>query len=232
MAHHQQLKFIEIFTKIFCNKTNDKKILEIGSFDVNGAIRSFFPGSKYIGVDLIKGKGVDLVYDGLNLNLEENSYDITISCECFEHNKYWKENFYDMIKFTKNDGFLIFTCASRGRKEHGTFRTDSSSPGSQTKWNYYKNLEYKDFKKLNLNKYFSNYFFSYNRISKDLYFVGIKKGVKNYKLKIDKLKHTLISINSVNIPIQENLFIRILKNIYNLLFNIFSILLPDKIFQN
>ena len=62
------------------------RVLEIGSADINGSIRSFFPGSDYTGVDLSAGPGVDVVASGHELALPDRDVDLAISCECFEHN--------------------------------------------------------------------------------------------------------------------------------------------------
>ena len=49
------------------------------------------------------------------------------------------QNNLKMIDLAKDDGIVVFTCASVGRDEHGTEESNiSSSPGSMKKWNYYK----------------------------------------------------------------------------------------------
>ena len=174
MSHTQQQDFCKLVEKSFFR---EKKILilEIGSYNVNGTIRDIFVNQRHIGVDVKKGPCVDIVYDGLNLDIQDK-FDLSISCECFEHNPYYLENFKTMIELTKDNGVVVFTCASIFRKEHGTTRTTSAdSPGSMEKWDYYKNLFKKDFeKKINMNKIFYKYQFYYNFFSDDLYFIGIK----------------------------------------------------------
>lgn len=177
MAHKEQLKFIEILSGEIYKKTDFIEVLEIGSYDVNGSIRPFFDKSHYTGVDLIEGRGVDLVADGHLLDLEENQFDLVISCESFEHNPYWKETFLNMIRMTKRGGIVAFTCATNGRPEHGTTRTTQlDSPGTiQLNWDYYKNLTEQDFTSIDgFEKSFTKYFFLVNSKSKDLYFVGLK----------------------------------------------------------
>jgi hypothetical protein len=151
--------------------------LEVGSYDVNGSVRKFFPNADYVGVDLIQGPGVDLVCEGDKIPHQDNNYHITISCECFEHNPSWAETFINMYRMTKDGGLVIFTCATTGRAEHGTTRTSpKSSPGTQAlNWDYYKNLTAEDFQSiLNFNEIFQEYFFLMNSISCDLYFFGVK----------------------------------------------------------
>ena len=100
MSHQQQQDFCKLVNKIFF-LDKEISILEIGSYNVNGTIRSIFTNSKkFIGVDVVNGPCVDVVYDGLNLNISDH-FDLLISCECFEHNPYYLENFKKMILLTK-----------------------------------------------------------------------------------------------------------------------------------
>jgi SAM-dependent methyltransferase len=204
MALPQQLKFVELTSEFF-NLNNDPtlKVLEIGSYIVNGTVRPYFAlASQYIGVDLMPGPGVDIVSNGEDINLPDENFDIAISCECFEHNPHWVKSFQSMYEKIKKGGILIASCASRGRLEHGTKRTSpESSPGTQSiEWNYYKNLTKKDFNnKLNLDDLFSSYIFVYNGTSKDLYFVGLKLGEnsKTQELPLADLKSQLKNIDSL-----------------------------------
>ena len=41
----------------------DACVLDIGAQDINGSLRSIFYSHKYLGVDFVKGVGVDLVLD-------------------------------------------------------------------------------------------------------------------------------------------------------------------------
>lgn len=184
MAHYQQLKFIELVEKFFSlSEISDVHVLEIGSYDVNGSIRKFFPQRNYIGVDLTEGPGVDMVADGHELTFDDSAFDVTISCEVFEHNPFWKETFENMYRMTKPGGFVVFTCASTGRIEHGTKRTSpKSSPGSQSiEWDYYENLSIKDVRPVIDENSFDFSSLLYNKFSKDLYYVGIKGTDKDRK---------------------------------------------------
>ena len=84
MAHLQQLTFVKTIAEHFTHDYSNVKILEIGSYDVNGSIRKFFLDSDYLGADLVEGPCVDIISDGSLINHKDNSYEITISCECFE----------------------------------------------------------------------------------------------------------------------------------------------------
>ncbi len=178
MSHPQQLEFVNSVKNQFENYFSNSSVLEIGSLDINGSVRQFFNDCRYVGIDVGEGPGVDIICEGQKFNDPDSSYDVVISCECFEHNPYWAETFSNMIRLCKSDGLIIFTCATTGRKEHGTSRTSpADSPLTiGIGWDYYKNLTEDDFKsKMNFENFFQNYNFSTNPSSKDLYFYGIKK---------------------------------------------------------
>lgn len=175
MAHAQQLKFVSLVREFFLPSMSGVRVLEIGSYDVNGSIRKIFDGSEYLGADLFEGPGVDVVSSGHLLKMPDESFDLSISSECFEHNPFWIETFNNMNRMTSGSGMVVVTCASRGRLEHGTTRTSpEKSPGSQKiGWDYYLNLEQSDFlKNIDLPAMFSKWVFFYIPVSQDLYFVG------------------------------------------------------------
>jgi hypothetical protein len=64
MAHAQQLQFVKSVSGFLGEDHSQKRIIEIGSYDVNGSVRKFFKNSHYTGVDLIPGIGVDVVCEG------------------------------------------------------------------------------------------------------------------------------------------------------------------------
>lgn len=179
MAHPQQFCFVQTFAHHISAPSTHLNILEIGSYDVNGSVRKLFPGSNYCGVDLMPGPGVDIVAYGHRVDQPDQTYDLTISCECFEHNPAWLETFHNMFRMTKDGGFVVITCATTGRVEHGTRRTTpKASPGTQMQgWDYYRNVTQAEFERaMDLHKMFQEYQFFTNKVSRDLYFVGRKRG--------------------------------------------------------
>jgi SAM-dependent methyltransferase len=180
MAHAEQTGFIRLMRDLVF--PSNGTVLEIGSYQVNekGNLRSIFSGCSYTGVDLVEGPGVDVVASGHEVNLTSDSFDVTISAECFEHNPLWRETFSNMYRMTKKGGVLIITCASTGRIEHGTARSvkPTYSPGTTAVgWDYYMNLTQNDFDRaLDISRMFSDYHFYSLNSSHDLYFFGIKRG--------------------------------------------------------
>lgn len=148
MSHVYQKEFI-LFVK---NKNNsffsNKKVLEVGSLNINGSMRDFFEDCDYTGIDIGKGKDVDIVCSGHEYDAPDETYDVCASGECFEHNPYWAETFSNMVRMTKSGGLIFFTCATDGRREHGTSRTSpTKSPLTVEKgWDYYRNLNESDFR--------------------------------------------------------------------------------------
>lgn len=171
MAHREQREFIEDVKNRFPSFFSNKKVLEVGSLNINGSVRDFFNDCCYIGVDLDIGPGVDLVASGESLKFRNDFFDTVISCECFEHNPYWGDTFKNMIRMSS--GIVIMTCATEGRPEHGTTRTSVGESPFTATWNYYQNLTESDFSFVDFS-IFKKYEFSVNTKSHDLYFWGIK----------------------------------------------------------
>ena len=171
MSHQSQLDFVASVKAKFPEYFANKKVLEIGSLDINGSVRQFFTDCTYIGVDLGEGAGVDIIAHGENLVFPANTFDVAISCECFEHNPEWVATFNNMVRMCK--GLMIMTCATTGRPEHGTSRT--SRADAPFCGDYYMNLTENDIKtNCNFNK-FTEYGFSTCDSPADLYFWAICK---------------------------------------------------------
>lgn len=178
MAHPQQMEFIRSVKSFFPKYFKRKIILEIGSLDINGSVRVFFEDCLYIGLDIGPGPGVDIVGTGHEYSAPDEIFDVAISCECFEHNPYWRETFANMTRVVKPGGLVIFTCATTGRAEHGTSACNPLfSPLTVEKgWEYYSNLTEEDFNgAFDLDKRFISLNFSVNPESCDLYFWGLVK---------------------------------------------------------
>lgn len=178
MAHKEQRIYLDRIKREFPNFFINKKVLDIGSLDINGTAKPWFENCEYIGVDVGAGKGVDIVCEGQKLDHPDNSYDVVLTCECFEHNPYWAETFINMHRMLRPNGLMIMTCATTGRREHGTSRTSpSKSPLTIAKgWDYYKNLTELDFRgKIDIDNLFENYLFEVDKKACDLYFHGFKR---------------------------------------------------------
>ena len=195
MYMHLQAKEFTIFVKsILPEFFKNKIVLDVGSGDINGNNRFLFEDCEYHGNDVIKAPNVTVVSKTKDLNFENNTFDVIISTECFEHDPEYKQSFIKIYDMLKTDGLFLFTCASTGRPEHGTRRRapkDSfgTRGGLKDMRDYYKNLTEQHLNNvLPLNDLFSSWDTYYDTGHKDLFFLGIKKGIlkKNLEKYIKK----------------------------------------------
>jgi SAM-dependent methyltransferase len=206
---HDGPKNFTIFCKnILPEYFKNIKVLDVGSGDINGNNRFLFENCEYHGNDVIDAPNVTIVSKTKDLKFENNYFDVIISTECFEHDPEYKQSFEKIYNMLKPNGLFIFSCASTGRKEHGTRRTsinDSYGTIAQLEdmQDYYKNLTEKDLNEvLNLKTLFSKYDTYFNKLYCDLYFVGIKK---------DNLDN--LTINNLSTFTDENNIIKTTANI-------------------
>ena len=179
MAHSQQSEFMSIVRGHLPEFFSKKRVLEIGSLDLGGTIRSNFTDCEYVGADVSQGPGVDIARQGQLLDFPTGHFDVAVSCECFEHNPWWAETFINMLRMTREGGLVIMTCATTCRAEHGTTRSlPNSSPLTvELGWDYYKNLTERDIRRqIPLSNWFDDYIFISSSEHYDLYFVGRAKG--------------------------------------------------------
>ena len=187
-----------------------KKILDVGAGDINGNNRFLFEECEYEGNDVSEAPNITIVSKTKDLPFPDESFDTIISTECFEHDPEYKLSMQKIYKMLKPDGLFFFTCASTGRPEHGTRKTSANaSYGTLANLSdmvdYYKNLTERDINYiLNFREFFSSFDTYYNKSSNDLYFVGIKSGVKSISLPeyiaphVEKTTCNVTGIESLN----------------------------------
>lgn len=100
-----------------------KKVIEIGSYEVNGSLRPLIESwnpSKYVGVDIEKGPGVDIVCNAENIveKFGKNSFDIVVSTELLEHVKDWRKVISNIKNVCKPNGVILITTRSYGYPYH------------------------------------------------------------------------------------------------------------------
>lgn len=99
--------------------TIGKDILEVGSMDLNGSVRSLFPeNSKYVGIDLEEGKGVDLVMNSHSLEFFDESFDVVLCLEVLEHDDSFWETMAEMGRVLRHKGYLFITARGNGFPLH------------------------------------------------------------------------------------------------------------------
>lgn len=100
------------------------EILEVGSQDVNGSPREVVKGlnpGKYVGVDFVRGAGVDLVLpvEKLGARFGQEAFDVVISTEMLEHAQDWRTAVDQMKGVLKTGGLLVVTTRGPGFPYHG-----------------------------------------------------------------------------------------------------------------
>lgn len=164
--------FIEEVKKEFPEYFKAKKILEVGSQNINGSVRWHFKDCNYLGIDLGEAPGVDKVENASEMTYFEE-FDVVISSEMLEHCEDWKNALINMYQATKSNGIFILTCAGPARHEHGT---NSHTPqDSKFTLEHYRNISENDFLSVLPVEFFSKYSLGLYRGNTDLYFWGIKK---------------------------------------------------------
>ena len=115
--HPSAMKYGKYFFDTYCSKDfNGKTIADVGAQDVNGSLRGFCPaGAKYIGVDFIDGKGVDVVLtDPYQLPFDDESVDVVACSSVLEHSAMFWLIFIEMLRILKPDGLLYINAPSNG----------------------------------------------------------------------------------------------------------------------
>jgi ubiquinone/menaquinone biosynthesis C-methylase UbiE len=180
--HGEAKQFTMFVQRILPEYFSGKVVLDVGGGDINGNNRFLFTDCRYEVNDVIQAPNVTIVSKTKDLPFQANTFDTIVSTECFEHDPEYRESLNKIYSMLRPGGLFFFTCASTGRPEHGTRRTSPrDSYGTignvSDMVDYYKNLTVVDIHKvLSLDDSFSVWNSYYNAHTRDLYFVGIKKG--------------------------------------------------------
>src|SRR5215831_3175403 len=91
-----------------------KRVLEVGSFDVNGSLRSYVQAhapASYHGTDIRMGPGVDEVCDAIGLisRFGKDSFDLVLSTEMLEHARDWRATIRNIKQVTRPGGTILIT---------------------------------------------------------------------------------------------------------------------------
>lgn len=105
------------------SEIENKKIIEVGSYDINGSFRHILQPMKpslYLGIDIESGRGVDEIcsVDGVISRYGAGSFDIIVSTEAIEHIKDWRVAINNLKQLCKVGGILYLTSRSRGFGYH------------------------------------------------------------------------------------------------------------------
>jgi SAM-dependent methyltransferase len=113
-VHQQVMDWLNRIVPLLPNKD---LVCELGSRDVNGSARVLFPGSRYLGVDILPGPGVDVVADAADFRLAP-LFDVVLSTEALEHTPRGKEICRTAWHLLRPGGAFLVTAATNRRGPH------------------------------------------------------------------------------------------------------------------
>lgn len=106
---------IKQFVKI-CAETLPifEPIYEFGSLQVPGQegfadLRTFFPGKKYVGADIQKGPGVDIILNLHNIELPSESVGTVLILDTLEHVEFVRKAIEEVHRILNTNGILIIS---------------------------------------------------------------------------------------------------------------------------
>lgn len=115
--HQAVLDFFEHVRELSPGIFHGKRVLECGSYDINGSVRPLFTDCEYIGIDWRPGPGVDVVSMAHRYK-DDNGFDVVVSTEMLEHDPYWYKSVVNMVNLLRPGGDMILSFAGPTRPEH------------------------------------------------------------------------------------------------------------------
>jgi hypothetical protein len=106
--HETSMERMKEFVEKYLDVNKKLRILDVGSYDVNGTYKDLFdnPNWKYTGLDIEKGPNVDVVTKGVyDWDLNEK-FNVVISGQCIEHVEDLKEWSKEFNKILKENGLV------------------------------------------------------------------------------------------------------------------------------
>ena len=114
--HNTAMQHGRLFFETYLKDSDGTVIVDLGSQDVNGSLRSVAPaGAKYIGVDFERAKGVDIVIDDpYCLPFDDASIDVCVSSSCFEHSEFFWLVHLEVMRILKPAGLFYLNVPANG----------------------------------------------------------------------------------------------------------------------
>jgi SAM-dependent methyltransferase len=119
--HPTSYKSMEIFRDTYLiNQTSKKlKILDVGSYNVNGSYKPIFdfPNWQYTGLDISSGPNVDIIISDLYnwSEIATDYFDVVISGQALEHIEFIWLTMTEIKRVMKPGGFCCIICPSQGQ---------------------------------------------------------------------------------------------------------------------
>lgn len=118
--HKSSYSKMEWFKNTYLTVGERLNILDVGSLDKKGNFnyRSLFNESnwKYTGLDVLDGNNVDIVIEDIYnwFEIEDNTYDVIISGQFFEHLEYFWLTMSQIERVLKPGGYICIIAPSAG----------------------------------------------------------------------------------------------------------------------
>ena len=127
--HSNNKRFLEDVKNQYPQYFTNVSVLEIGSVDYYGYIRSLFDAKEHIGVDACEGYnytaeqykayGVDIQCYANQTQFTQDQFDVFICLSVFEHDPTWKETIQHNLQWLKPNALLIMSWGAEGNQHHG-----------------------------------------------------------------------------------------------------------------
>ena len=119
--HKSSLARMKWFREEYLSDQRDLKVLDVGSYNVNGCYKEIFTeyGHRYTGLDVENGPNVDICPESPYIwkEIDEDTYDVVVSGQALEHIEFFWITMEEIIRVTKEGG-LICVIVPNGFKEH------------------------------------------------------------------------------------------------------------------
>ena len=108
-------------------------VVEVGSRDINGSVRSLIDCKTYTGIDLAAGPNVDVIGDAFDMR---HPCDLVVCMEVLEHEPRAEALVARMASWLRPGGAMLLTAAGPGRAAHSAHDGGGLRPGE-----HYANIE-------------------------------------------------------------------------------------------
>lgn len=97
----------------------NEDVLEAGSYDVNGEIRTPLGknAKSYTGIDWRPGPGVDIVSFAHEFK-SKNKFKAVVSTSMLEHDPYWEKSVENLVSLLEDNGILVLTWGAMMNSPH------------------------------------------------------------------------------------------------------------------
>lgn len=115
--HDTAYRYGQLFFDQYVASSSNKRVVEVGSQNVNGGLRDIFatPSTSFVGIDFVAGPGVDVVIeDGYTLPCGDSTQDVVLCSSVLEHCDMFWLLFLDMIRVLRPGGLIYINAPSNG----------------------------------------------------------------------------------------------------------------------